>query len=226
MRSRVLTIVLRFALHDGFNHRLMIAIVGNGPLTEADIGSIRTFRHVVRFNLTPNIHSATEAQTTELFLSVSSKQIGHYLSKGDYAVDPAFKSAKKIIAPYSPEIIRSCMKRPNFLSQLKGRQSDWTPMCREIAKRAGKDFEEISTEDYYKSCALLGIRGTWWDFIPSSGFLAVQRVLAKKVDRESIHVFGFGFKGWKHHHWKGEERQLQQAAKAGLLVIHPVKQKV
>lgn len=204
----------------------MIAIVGNGPLTEANIGLIRTFGHVVRFNLTPNIHAASEAQTTDLFLSVSSKQIGRYLSQGDYASDPAFQSAQKIIAPYSPEIIQSCMKRPNILSRLKGRRSDWTPVCREITRKFGKEFEIISSEDYHKSCALLNIRGTWRDSIPSSGFLAVQRELARKADRKPIHVFGFGFRGWKRHHWEGEKQQLQQAAKAGLLVIHPFKQEI
>ena len=201
----------------------MIAIVGNGPLTEANISLMRDFKHIVRFNLTQNIPSASEAHTTELFLAVSSKQIGHYLSEGGYAVDPAFQSATKIVSPYSPEIIRSCMKQPNILSRLKGRRSDWTNVCREIARKSGKEFEVLSSEEYYKSCALLSIRGTWRDSIPSSGFLSVQRELARKVDREPIHVFGFGFRGWKRHHWEGEKHQLQKAAEAGHLVIHPCK---
>lgn len=201
----------------------MIAIVGNGALSQADVDSIRAFEHVVRFNLTPNIHSASEARTTELFLSASSKQIGQYLRKSEYSTDPAFQSASKIIIPYSSDIIRRCMRPPNILSRLKGRRLDWTPLCREVSQKSGKDLEIISTTEYYKACFSLNIKGTWRDFIPSSGFLAVQRALARTENSAAVHVFGFGFEGWKRHYWIGEKDQLQEAAKAGLLVIHPVK---
>lgn len=200
------------------------AIVGNAPLSEEDKRLIATAENVVRFNLTPNLGPDEAAQTSEMFLSASSKQIGAYLTEGHYTADPAFAAAKRLVLPYAPTIIKTCMKAPNILSRMRGRRHDWTPVCENVARKSGKDLEIIPASDYWSACDRLEISGFSRDFVPSSGFLAMQRALASRPEGQRvIHMFGFGFRGWKHHHWAHEARETSKEVDAGRVVLHQVR---
>jgi hypothetical protein len=198
----------------------MIAIVGNGPLSPTDRASIAKARRIVRFNLTPNLSEEPEARTDELFLSCSSKQIGDFLSRGRYLSDKAFGQASRIVLPYHPNIIRQYMKPPSLLSRLKGRRADWTNYCLDIADDEGK-YAEILPEDlYHEACGALEIDPTAKEFFPSSGLLAVLREL--QHPSHEIHLYGFGFVGWKRHRWEQEKSTITKFENAGRLTLHPV----
>lgn len=198
----------------------MRAIVGNGPLGDEDRQRITAADHVIRFNLTPN--RLPGEKTDELFLSCSSKQIGEYLSDGLYREDPAYRDASRIVMTYHPEIIRNYMPRPNLLSRLVGRTSDWSALCEEIAAERGKETEILSAELYRAACDVLEIDIERKEFFPSSGFLAVLRELRNAPQNSGLEIFGFGFQGWKRHRWEAEKAHISALAATGALVLHPV----
>ena len=201
----------------------MRAIVGNGPLSPDDRSAIATADRIIRFNLTPNLHSEAEAKTTELFLSCSSKQIGDFLSKGQYRSSHAFQQATRIVSPYHPDIINKYMRPPSFLSRLKGRRADWSQDCLSIAAQEGKDAEILSAELYLDACKRLGINSQSKEFFPSSGCLAILRELQHPQHNTSeLHLFGFGYIGWKGHLWTAERALVEGLESKGALKTHAV----
>ena len=201
----------------------IVAIIGNGPLSEADRLFIGAADIVTRFNLVPEAHINLSARTDELFLSCSSKQIGEYLAERRYETDPCFQSASRIVLPYNPSIIAAHMPRPSFLSRLKGRRADWTEVCKKVAARLGKQVVVLSAADYRNACIALGIEGRGRDFYPSSGYLAVARALnIHDPSTHRIHLFGFGFMGWKKHPWTAEEASIRTMHLQRKLKLHEV----
>ncbi|PWW02077.1 hypothetical protein DFR52_102744 [Hoeflea marina] len=200
-----------------------VAIVGNGPLEEADKRFVGAADIVTRFNLVPREHLALSDRTDEHFLSCSSKQVGDYLAAGSYESDPCFRNAGRIVLPYHPGIIAACMPQPSWLSRLKGRRADWTSVCERAAARFGKQLVILTEEDYRSACRALGIGGEGRDFYPSSGYLAVMRAL--KIYQPSmhrIHLLGFGFQGWKRHPWPAEEAAIRALHAQDRLSLHAV----
>ena len=202
----------------------MRAIVGNGPLSPDDRVAIATADRIIRFNLTPNLNSEADAKTTELFLSCSSKQIGDFLSKDQYRSDHAFQKATRIVSPYHPEIIQKYMRPPSILSRLKGRQADWSQDCLKIANKEGKEAEILPAELYLDACKRLGIDPDTKEFFPSSGCLAILRELRRQQHGESeLHIFGFGYVGWKGHLWTAEKALVAALENKGRLKTHAVR---
>ena len=201
----------------------MRAIVGNGPLSPEDRAVIASADRIIRFNLTPNLSEEPNAKTTELFLSCSSKQIGEFLSRGQFRSNIAFQQATRLVLPYHPDIIKKYMRPPSILSRLKGRRADWSQDCVRIADQAGKSTEILSVELYLTACKRLGISSAAKEFFPSSGCLAILRELQNPQHLASeLHVFGFGFVGWKRHSWIDEKALVAELESAGELVTHAV----
>lgn len=204
----------------------MRAIVGNGPLSADDRALIATADHIIRFNRTPNLKGDMNARTDELVLACSNNQIGKFLLRGHYRSDQAFQQARCLVLPYHPTIIRRyMMKRLSLLSRLKGRRSDWSDYCVEIANQEGKLTEILPMELYYDACKLLEIQTEARGFFPSSGVMIVLRELRDKQNKpDEIHVFGFGFTGWEGHPWEREKALISQFDREGDLELHPVQQ--
>lgn len=200
-----------------------VAIVGNGPLSEADKVFVGAADIITRFNLVPAAHIDLSERTDELFLSCSSKQIGEYLAHRRYESDPCFQNASRIVLPYHPGIIAAHMPFPSLLSRLKGRRADWTDVCQDVAARFGKQVVILSAADYRDACNTLDIEGEGQDYYPSSGYLAVSRALKiHDASTHRIHLFGFGFVGWKRHPWAAEEAAIRAMHLQGSLCLHDV----
>lgn len=201
----------------------MIAIVGNGPLSSENRAIIATASRIIRFNLTPNIREEPTARTDDLFLSCSSKQIGEFLLHGQYLSDNAFRHASRIVFPYHPNIIRQYMKPPSLLSRLKGRRSDWTEYCIKIANQAAKYTEIVTDNLYLEACSALEIDPRVKEFFPSSGLLAVFHELNnKQYEENDLHLFGFGFAGWKRHRWDKEKSIISAFEHTEHLTLHSI----
>jgi hypothetical protein len=201
----------------------MRAIVGNGPLSLDDRALIATADRIIRFNLTPNLCEELDARTTELFLSCSSKQIGEFLSQGQYHSNSAFHQATRVVLPYHPDIIKKYMRPPSILSRLKGRRADWSKDCLKIAGQTGKSTEILPADLYLKACYRLSIIPEKKEFFPSSGCLSILRELQSAQHSASeLHVFGFGYVGWKRHSWAEEKALVTELENAGELKMHAV----
>lgn len=204
----------------------MRAIVGNGPLSADDRALIATADHIIRFNRTPNLSGDSNARTDELVLACSNNQIGKFLSRGHYRSDQAFQQAKRLVLPYHQIIIRRYMMRQlSLFERLKGRRSDWTDYCLEVANQQGKIAEVLSADLYYEACNILNIQVDSKNFFPSSGFMIILRALRDNYHRpDEIHIYGFGFTGWEGHPWEREKELVSAFDRQGRLSFHPVNQ--
>ena len=197
-----------------------VAVVGNAELSQHQRQKIDASDHIIRFNLTPNIANVSNARTSELFLSCSSKQVGSFLSERRFLHDVAFQRAYRIVLPYHPEVISSYMLKPSWLSRLKGRKSDWSDVCIQAAVECNKELEIVSVQTYVDACRILGIDFSRKDYFPSSGFIATLRALNRwKLQGDCITLFGFGFSGWKKHLWSREREEILKFRSKGNIFI-------
>lgn len=199
-----------------------IAIVGNGALTCSDRKKIDDADRILRFNLTGNANGQPAPRTDWLLLACSTKQVGSYLSQGDYRRHPAFAAADEIVSTYHPTVIANYMPRPSLLSRLKGRRADWTPACRAACAEMGKPLHILPRQLYLSACDRLEIAAEGRQFFPSSGFLAVLWLAGQTgAEPRHLHLFGFGFQGWKQHLWQAERDQVRALQAEGRLTLHP-----
>jgi hypothetical protein len=116
------------------------------------------------------------------------------------------QNARQIILPYRPSIIAKYHPRPNLLSRLKGRKSDWTAETLEMCKKAGKEALVLPPDFYEESCAELGISQSDRSRVfPSTGFLGIRYALGELAGSpDEIELYGFCWQGWKRHDWDKE----------------------
>lgn len=201
-------------------NRVKIIIVGNGHLSQTDNADIDSSDIVVRFNLPPKEHLLRNPKTDVLVISNSSKQTKDLITNSDYLKSPLFSRAETLIFPYSKEVISRYMPKPNIISWLAGRRADLSDTCIKIARKHNKEYQILTTETYLKACANIGIKKHQMkSLFPSSGIMAIQFMIDKFIHYAPIQLRGFGFDGWKRHHWTGEKNYVKQLCDSGAIVL-------
>jgi hypothetical protein len=198
-----------------------VVIVGNG-LVEGEPGSsIDAADFVIRFNEPPHPPEKIGVKTDILFLMNSGKSMQARLSNPTFLQSPILREAREIILPYHPSVIAKYHGRPNPLSWLKGRRSDWTSKSIEVLGAMGKPVTVLPVAFYEESCADLGIpRAKMRKLFPSTGFLGIRYALENFPPPEwQVEIIGFGWTGWKRHDWEREREwvasQIGQSALSG-----------
>lgn len=190
--------------------RKRLVIVGNSPLPENARERIDAADAVMRFNQPP--HSVEEAgfKTDVLFVSNAGNPMQRRLENSSYPRSPVFMAAKEVVFSYSPEVIRRYHPKPNLLSRLRGRKSDWTRQASALFEGAGKPVTIMSTQFYVECCEILGIaEAERRRLFPSSGFIGFRYGLQKFPAPEwSIDILGFTWEGWAKHPWKAEREWI------------------
>ena len=139
----------------------------------------------------------------------------------DFLQTPTFKAAKEVMLAYHPSIIRKYHPRPNFLSRLKGRRSDWTMQTIEIIGSAGKEIRIMPPQFYLAGCKELGIaEENLSKTFPSTGFFGIFYMLGKCPHESwNVKICGFTWEGWKRHAWGDERSWVEQKVKSGRISL-------
>ncbi|MGL3605019.1 hypothetical protein ACSV9I_00745 [Rhizobium sp. G187] len=197
-----------------------ILLIGNGKLPGNARALIESADIVCRFNLPPREHEEFGYKTSVLYLATTAKQIGREIVSGRLAGNRFFQEAREIVFPYNPEVAARYLKRPNWLSLLKGRRADWSGDCAKICLSSGKSLRAVSTQNYEDICKALGIDVSAKNLFPSSGVLALFDVLNAGTEvRVPVHMIGFGFAGWKRHAWAMEEAYVKSQSALGRVAV-------
>lgn len=198
-----------------------IAIVGNGPLNSALFDDIEKADFIVRFNSPPREHEYAGMRTDQLIISNSSRQTQGLLCSSMFLEGPVFVGSRSILLPYHPDIIQKYMPKPNFFSWLRGRRSDLTGLCERVAQLNSKPIGIVDPITYFDACEQLGITTALKHSIfPSSGIISIFHYLHQFEDPDlCIHLFGFGFFGWKRHDWIAEKNYVETLVNKGVVKV-------
>jgi len=181
-------------------------IIGNGKLQRDLSEIVDQAEFAMRFNEPKASIGMSGSRTDILMLAASSKPMQRRLSDPSFLTSATFTAAKEIVLAYHPDIISKYHPKPNFLSRLKGRKSDWTMRTIELVGAAGKEIRIMPPQTYMDGCSELGIAGPYMHQIfPSTGFLGIAYTLAKFPASEwDVKLCGFSWEGWKRHDWQKE----------------------
>ncbi|MCO7725383.1 glycosyltransferase family 29 protein [Brucella intermedia] len=198
-----------------------LIIVGNAPLPRDLSAEVDSADFVVRFNEPKQSIGMSGTRTDLLMLATSSKPMQRRLSDPDFLQTPTFKAAKEVMLAYHPSIIRKYHPRPNFLSRLKGRRSDWTMQTIEIIGSAGKEIRIMPPQFYLAGCKELGIaEENLSKTFPSTGFFGIFYMLGKCPQESwNVKICGFTWEGWKRHAWGDERSWVEQKIEAGRISL-------
>jgi len=198
-----------------------IAVVGNGPVEARLFDLIERTDFVVRFNAPPPAHEYRGMRTDRLVIANSAKQTQELLASPAYLEGPVFSGARSFLLPHHPDIIRRHMPKPTPWSWLKGRRADLTAVCERAMRPTGKPVEILDPATYVEACEQLDIPAARRrSMFPSSGMLAIVHALRRSpADDTRIHLFGFGFAGWKRHDWPAERRFVEDLIRRGRVVV-------
>jgi hypothetical protein len=174
---------------------------------------------VIRFNLPQGGPERIGLRTDMLFLINSGKAMQAWLADPAFWASPHVISAKRVVLPLHPAVIRDHHPRPNILSRLKGRRADWTAAAIAALGAAGKETSVLPVPFYASACEELGIaesrRG---EVFPSTGFLGLFYALNVFAPPQwRVELAGFGFSGWKRHDWQAERLWVGRAVAQGRL---------
>ncbi|WP_121994825.1 glycosyltransferase family 29 protein [Brucella intermedia] len=198
-----------------------LIIVGNAPLPRDLSAEVDAADFVVRFNEPKQSIGMSGTRTDLLMLATSSKPMQRRLRDPGFVQTPTFKAAKEVMLAYHPSIIRKYHPRPNFLSRLKGRRSDWTMQTIEVVGSAGKEIRIMPPQFYLAGCKELGVtEENISKVFPSTGFFGIWYML-EKCPQESwdVKICGFTWEGWKRHTWGDERSWVEQKVKSGRISL-------
>lgn len=201
--------------------RKTVLIIGNGQVS-ADLSDfVDSAEFVVRFNEPKLSIGLTGSRTDLLLLATSSKPMQRRLRDPGFLASPTFQAAKEVMLAYHPSIIRNYHPKPNALSWLKGRRSDWTRQTIEHVGAAGKPIRIMPPQFYVEGCAELGLSETEMHHVfPSTGYFGISYCIQTFPAAEwDIHLCGFSWEGWKRHAWDGEKRWVERHVASGRLRI-------
>lgn len=181
-------------------------LVGNGPLPRDMTAEIDAADFVVRFNEPKASIGMSGTRTDWLFLNNSGKPMERRLKDPGYVVSPIVQAARTVIFTYHPITIDRYLIRPNILSRLKGRRSDWTDAALQMFGRAGKEVLILPPVFYEDGCRALGVPDDEMTrLFPSTGYFGIRYVLEHFSTADwQIHICGFTWEGWKRHAWMQE----------------------
>ena len=196
-------------------------IVGNGCLAQDVSAVVDSADFVLRFNAPKLSVGLSGSRTDLLMLATSSKPMQRRLDDPAFFTSPTFMAAKAVMLVYHPAILRRYHPKPNLLSRLKGRRSDWTQQTIERVGAAGKEICIMPPQFYQAGCAALGLgEADMYRVFPSTGFFGLYHCLQRfPPDQWDIKLCGFSWEGWKRHSWDGERRWVEMHAASGRLAV-------
>ena len=199
-----------------------VAIVGNGPVADGAGADIDAADLVVRFNDAVHEPGRAGSRTDILFLVNSGKTMQRRIQDPSFVASVIFRDASRLILPYHPDVIARYHPRPNILSRLKGRKSDWTAEAISVFGRHGKEVSVLPLQFYEECCAELGIaEGDRRRLFPSTGFIGIRYAIEIYPAPEwQIDLYGFSWEGWKRHAWSGERAWIAERIRDGSLRLH------
>lgn len=183
-----------------------VVVVGNGPLPRDMTEEVESADFVLRFNEPKASKGMSGLKTDLLLVNNSGKPMQRRLRDPAYFRSPMVQGAEEIIFPYHPITIRRWLIRPNFLSRLRGRKSDWTLTALEAFGQAGKQVRIMPPAFYEDACEELGVpRAKMREVFPSTGYLGLRMMLERfPAGQWTVEVCGFSWEGWKRHAWADE----------------------
>ncbi|WP_420959419.1 glycosyltransferase family 29 protein [Brucella sp. IR073] len=201
--------------------RKRLVIVGNGPLPRDLSKEVDTADFVVRFNEPKESIGMSGVRTDLLMLATSSKPAERRVRDPGFVQTPTFKAAKQVMLAYHPSIIRQYHPKPNFLSRIKGRRSDWTQETIEVVGAAGKEILIMPPQFYIAGCKELGVRDENMSKVfPSTGFFGIWYMLGKCPEESwDVELCGFSWEGWKRHAWADERAWVEGKVNSGRITL-------
>jgi hypothetical protein len=201
--------------------RKTAVIIGNGKLSRDLSPFVDASDFTMRFNEPKMSIGWSGTRTDLLMLATSSKPMQRRLQDVAFLHSPTFQAAREIMLAYHPSIIRRFHPKPNLLSRLKGRRSDWTAMTIDIVGGLGKEIRVMPPQFYIDGCAELGIPETKMrEIFPSTGFFGIRHVLQTLSEGEwDVKLCGFSWEGWRRHSWGDERRWVEDKVRSGRLGI-------
>jgi hypothetical protein len=196
-----------------------VVIVGNGPVPPGSADSIEAADAVIRFNNPKQPLEQVGTKTDIIFMMNSGKPMQARLANQGFLNSPVLRNAKEIMLAYHPTVIARYHPKPNPLSWLKGRRTDWTWRIIEVFGELGKSVTILPVTFYEESCDDLGLElAQRYKVFPSTGYLGTRYALDRFPAPEwRIELLGFSWAGWKRHDWAGEEDWMRRKEQEGLL---------
>jgi hypothetical protein len=194
-----------------------IIIIGNGPLSRDLSSVVDAADFTLRFNEPKMSIGLSGSRTDMLMLATSSKPMQRRLNDPGFLTNATFRAAREVMLAYHPSIIRTYHPKPNLLSRLKGRRSDWTARTIDLVGAAGKQVRVMPPQFYLDGCAELGIpHDRLQSVFPSTGYFGIRYIL-QMVASEScdVRLCGFSWEGWKRHAWADERRWVEEMVRSG-----------
>ncbi|KAA0697647.1 hypothetical protein DTW90_19905 [Neorhizobium sp. P12A] len=201
--------------------RKTIIIIGNGQLSRDLSSIVDAADFTMRFNEPKMSIGLSGTRTDLLMLATSSKPMQRRLGDRAFLQSPTFMAAKEVMLAYHPSIIRDYHPKPNMLSRLKGRRSDWTTRTIELVGSAGKEIRIMPPHFYLDGCAELGIpEPDMREVFPSTGYFGIRYIL-KTFPGETcdVKLCGFSWEGWKRHAWGDERRWVEDKVASGRISL-------
>ncbi|MDH7784651.1 hypothetical protein QBD01_000651 [Ochrobactrum sp. 19YEA23] len=198
-----------------------LIIVGNAPLPRDLSREVDAADFVVRFNEPKQSIGMSGTRTDLLILATSSKPMQRRLRDPGFVQTPTFKAAKEVMLAYHPSIMRLYHPKPNILSRLKGRRSDWTVETIEVVGGAGKEIRLMPPQFYIDGCKELGVdEGNLSKVFPSTGFFGIWHMLGEcPAENWDVKLCGFTWEGWKRHTWGDERSWVERQVATGRISI-------
>jgi hypothetical protein len=180
-----------------------IAVIGNGPVSPANALFIDDYSIVVRFNQC--LQFGIYGTKTDILVFSNSGYSGEQLIGDPSYIQPgALESAGEIWLVRPPDILAERFAAARIKEQ--GFYRDYT---RDIIEKliGGKRYYVFSRAEYERVERALMSRGARNFAMPSSGILAIDRLLdiypGHKVD-----LYGFNHSGWPFHPWRAEKKLI------------------
>lgn len=201
--------------------RKTVIIVGNGRLAEDLSPVVDSADFVLRFNEPKLSVGLSGTRTDLLMLATSSKPMQRRLNDTAFFTSPTFQAAGSVMLVYHPSILRTYHPKPNILSWLKGRRSDWTRQTVERVGAAGKEIRIMPPQFYRQGCATLGLsEADMHRVFPSSGYFGIYYCLQRfPAEQWDVKLCGFSWEGWKRHSWQGERHWVEAHVATGRLSL-------
>ena len=198
-----------------------LIIVGNAPLPRDLSREVDAADFVVRFNEPKQSIGMSGTRTDLLILATSSKPMQRRLRDPGVVQTPTFKAAQEVMLAYHPSIMRLYHPKPNILSRLKGRRSDWTVETIEVVGGAGKEIRLMPPQFYINGCKELGVsEENLSKVFPSTGFFGIWHMLGKcPAESWDVKLCGFTWAGWKRHTWGDERSWVEKKVASGRISI-------
>ncbi|WP_244642357.1 hypothetical protein [Phyllobacterium sp. 628] len=196
-------------------------IVGNGPIAADLSAAIDASDFVVRFNEPKCSIGMSGTRTDILFMCNAGKPMQRRLSDPLFLQSPILQAAEQVILAYHPHIIARYFPKPNPLSQIKGRRSDWTMETVKALGAVGKANTILPVQFYLNGCRELGLpEAQMGKVFPSTGYFGIYYVLNhKQFANWDISVCGFSWQGWKRHAWADEQQWVKSKVETGRLIV-------